>query len=586
MHAAADTSILSSKMRARIPAFHWVFCVLFALIIASAAPAQADPFVILSDAYRNRDAAAAAALYAPDALVTYAYDGTPAERHEGTAAIMRSFQALFDQIDPAELIDLNFRMATRTDAAARGIYRLRIGNGTTTYGQFTATFAADGRFASDFSSSATLADFEGAEGPVLVRPDEEDLDRRYYGQLAGRYRLPDGCKLIVTRSVVRLFMRNSCTGEWRGLNRVSGREWTAGDRVRSDVVQRNILFPGEGLPDALVLRDGNRTLIARRKDAYRTEEVSFRSADGTELSGTVYVPIANASKHVRYPATVMLHGSGPQDRDGYASIIAVLADELAANGRVVLSYDKRGSGQSRGDGNRAEFDTLAEDAVAGIRALAERQDVNPVRVGLAGSSQAGWVAAKAVGKEQTIADVLLLGAAGSAMTVSEQNLYNTEVRMRCAGFSPDDITLALDQQRAFFRYLADPAQAGALDSLTEAASSRAGLTDWLFPNSASTDRNGGQWFTVLDPGFDPRPLWRDYRGHKLFLFSQHDDATPSSIASQRSKRDGARVRLLPGAQHLGLLAKGPCAAELTEVSAFVPSLTRQIARFARTARHK
>ncbi len=584
MQAAAFVSSLPTQLRARTLVMCRVICVLIGLIAAGSASAQSDPLVDLSEAYRNRDAAAAAALYAPDAVVTSSYDNAPAERHQGTAAITDYFQAVFDQIDPSEPIDLNFRVSSRTDTAAQGTYRLRIGSRFTTYGRFTVSFSSDGRFAADESSSATLADFESGAGPVLVRPGEEDLDRRYYAQLAGRYRLSDGCQVIITRSVVRLFMRNSCTGEWRGLNRVSGREWTAGDRVRSDVALQTVVFPGVGRPDNLVLREGDRALTAMREDAYRTEEISFRSADGTELSGTIYVPTAAPNRGARYPATVMLHGSGPQDRDGYASIIAVMADELAANGRIALAYDKRGSGQSTGDGDRAGFDTLAEDALAGVRALAEREDVDPARIGLAGSSQAGWVAAKAVGREPTIADILLLGAAGSAMTVEEQNLYNTNVRMRCAGFASDDITLALDQQRAFFRFLVDPAEAEALDRLTRTASTRAHLADWLFPDSASTDRNGGQWFTVLDPQFDPRPLWRAYKGHKLFLFSQHDDATPSSIAIERSERDGARVHLLAGAQHLGLVAIGPCAAELTDVAAFAPSLFDQIARFARRAK--
>ena len=148
----------------------------------------------------------------------------------------------------------------------------------------------------------------------------------------------------------------------------------------------------------------------------------------------------------------MIHGSGPQDRDGYASIIAVLADQLASSGRVVLTYDKRGSGGSSGDGTRAGFDQLAADAEAGMMMLSKLKNVDPKRVGLAGSSQAGWVAARAVARGANPADVLLLGAAGAAMSVVEQNLYNTEVRMHCAAISDADVKLALDQQRAFFHF--------------------------------------------------------------------------------------------------------------------------------------
>jgi pimeloyl-ACP methyl ester carboxylesterase len=553
------------------------------LLLIGAGPARTDPFVALGEAYRTRDAVAAAATYSPSATVIYRYEGAPEERHAGTTAIRQSFRHLFDRVGPGERIDLNFRMIARDDSEGTGLYRLRIGTGVTSYGRFTVTFGPDGRFLSDTSTSATLADFEGAPGPVLIRPDDETIDRTYYTQMAGRYRLPDGCALIVTRSVVRLFLRNSCTGDWRGLNRVSGREWTAGDHVRSDTSRRTISFTGSGLAQRMEIVESDRRTIATREDVYRTEDIAFRSVDGKELRGTVYLPMGGDGQQQR-AASVLVHGSGPQDRDGYASIIAVMADELAANGRIVLTYDKRGSGQSGGDGDRAGFDTLADDAIAGIRALAARPDVAPGRIGLAGSSQAGWVAARATQRYPDVADVMLLGAAGSALTVMEQNLYNTEVRMRCAGVARADIDLALRQQQAFFAFLANPAQAPILDTLTRTGRLRPGLANWLFPDSASTNRTGGEWFTVLEPQFDPRPVWRQFKGPKQFLFSQYDDSTPTQVALAGSRADGAQVRLLRGAQHLGLATTSVCRGDVADLQAFSPALFREIADFARLAR--
>jgi pimeloyl-ACP methyl ester carboxylesterase len=562
-----------------------IFAIVVAwLVLTSAAVQSPDPFVALSEAYHTRNAEAAAAVYTPTATVIYRYDGAPEERHVGTAAITRSFQQLFDQIDANDRIDLNFRITERNGSNGTGLYRLRIGNALTSYGRFAVTFGPDGRFSSDISTTATLADFENERGPVLVRPDDESIDRGYYAEMTGRYRLPNGCRLIVTRSVVRLVMRNSCTGEWRALNRVSGREWTAGDRVRSEVPRRTVRFPGQAQALSVEIVEGNRRTTALREDAYRTEDIAFRSADGTALRGTLYLPLGNAASARPRAASVLVHGSGPQDRDGYASIIAVLADELAANGRIVLTYDKRGSGQSAGNGDRAGFEVLADDAIAAMRALAQRGDVDSARIGLAGSSQAGWVAARAVQRYSEVADVLLLGAAGSAMTVLEQNLYNTEVRMRCAGIDPADIMLALDQQRAFFAFLADPAQAPALDALTRRGESRPGLADWLFPDSAATDRSAGQWFTVLDPHFDPRPVWRQFAGHKLFLFAQYDDSTPTVQAMARSRADGARVQQFRNAQHLGLTTTNICRGEISDLNAFSPGIFTAIARFARASR--
>lgn len=555
---------------------------LVALLVAAPANAQRDdddPFAVLSEAYARKDAAAAAGAYAQNGIVVYAYAGTPEERVEGRAAIMGSFQQFFDQFASEDRLDLNFRMASRTDEAASGIYRLRYGRNVS-YGLFEVRFS-NGLFAYDRSADASAADFETLVGPVRLRVDDEELDRSFYSQLVGRYHLLNGCDLVVTRSVVRLFVRNTCTHAWRGLTRVSGLHWTAGDRVLAQTTASAYRFatPANGQSPSLEFAEGGAIQRAVRRDLYRTESVSITSADGVELAGTVYIP-ANLNR--RASASVLIHGSGPQDRDGYASIMAVFADELASNGRIVLAFDKRGNGDSGGDGDRAGFDMLAQDVIAAMTLLRARPDVDPERVGIAGSSQAGWVAATVVEGGGAPSDVFLLGAAGAAFTVEEQNLYNTEVQMRCAGIGGQDRRLALNQQRAFFRYLRDPRAGRELDLLTERGRARAGLSDWLFPDAANTDRSAGAWYVVLDPNFDPLPVWRTYAGRAVFIFSEHDDATPTPLAVRRLRGTHVRVSVLRGAQHLGLTASALCEAGLGDAPGFAPELFRQLEAFARS----
>jgi pimeloyl-ACP methyl ester carboxylesterase len=553
----------------------------FMLLLGCGSPARAEPFSELRLAYSARDANAAAAAYAPDAEVVYRYDGAPEERYRGTRSIASSFEALFDQVDPKDQLDLNFRETSRAGNRVQGVYRLKIGKAQASYGHFDVVVDATGKFVSDVSTSASREDFEEASGAVMLNSDDETLDRGYYAQLTGRYRLPDGCTLIVTRSVVRLFVRNSCTNDWRGLSRVSGRSWTAGDRVLSDrkiTAYRFGPIKGSASPSVEIV-DAQGAKTALRAPVYQTEDVSFRSADGTMLAGTIYKPSNQAMQRA---ATVMLHGSGPQDRDGYASIIAVLADELAAGGRVVLAFDKRGSGGSGGDGDRAGFGILASDARAAMEYLAKRPEINPSRIGLAGSSQAGWVAAKAIADGASPADVLLLGAAGTALTVAEQNLYNTEVRMRCQGIDARDVRLALNQQKVFFDFLRQPAMARKLDALTTKGRTRPALNDWLFPDSRTTDRSAAAWYVVLDPFFDPLPVWKRYPGKAKFLFSEFDDSTPTELARARLARMGTKVATLPKAQHLGLATLDVCKGEFSDLSQFVPGLMPAVAEFARS----
>lgn len=150
----------------------WLVGVLLVLSgAAQAAGPEEGAFKALRAAYAARDPAAAAAAYTPDARVIYRYAGTPEDRREGQAAITASFRELFDQIDPATPIDLNFRIAASVGDRRTGIYRMRIG-GSVSYGRFEVRLADDGRFREDISSDATVEDFEGAAGPLMFAADD------------------------------------------------------------------------------------------------------------------------------------------------------------------------------------------------------------------------------------------------------------------------------------------------------------------------------------------------------------------------------------------------------------------------------
>lgn len=118
-----------------------------------------------------------------------------------------------------------------------------------------------------------------------------------------------------------------------------------------------------------------------------------------------------------------------------------------------------------------------------------------------------------------------------------------------------------------------------LDALTRAASEDVAIRDWLFPGSEGLDV-ANAWFTVLDPAFDPLPIWRDYRGPTMMLFSEHDDSTDTAAAVERLRTLGIEAHILPAAQHLALQAGSRCDGELAERTAFSPALFEAIDRFA------
>ena len=126
---------------------------------------------------------------------------------------------------------------------------------------------------------------------------------------------------------------------------------------------------------------------------YLIQEVSFPGgADGVVLSGTLTRP--DTSNPV--PAVVLVHGSGKTDRDesvyGHKPFL-VLADALTRQGYAVLRYDKRGVGQSTGDGRAATTLDLKADAQAAIRYLQGRSEIDRRAIAVVGNSEGGTIAA-------------------------------------------------------------------------------------------------------------------------------------------------------------------------------------------------
>jgi dipeptidyl aminopeptidase/acylaminoacyl peptidase len=61
-------------------------------------------------------------------------------------------------------------------------------------------------------------------------------------------------------------------------------------------------------------------------------------------------------------------------------------------GVSVLVYDRRGTGASSGSLKNIDYGTLADDAIAGQRALGDLPRIDRKRIGFWGFSQGGWLA--------------------------------------------------------------------------------------------------------------------------------------------------------------------------------------------------
>jgi len=119
-------------------------------------------------------------------------------------------------------------------------------------------------------------------------------------------------------------------------------------------------------------------------DAFASEEVTFGTR-GFELPGTLLVPVGKGP----FPAVVLVHGSGPNDRDetqGANKPFRDLAEGLASKGVLVFRYDKR----TLVHGAKMTAPTIeaevVDDAVAAVALLRARKDVDAKRVTVVGHS--------------------------------------------------------------------------------------------------------------------------------------------------------------------------------------------------------
>src|SRR5690606_11980297 len=145
---------------------------------------------------------------------------------------------------------------------------------------------------------------------------------------------------------------------------------------------------------------------------YHSEDVTYENpAAGVRLAGTFTRP----REPGRYPAALLITGSGPQNRDeelmGHRPFL-VLADHLTRRGIAVLRVDARGVGESTGDFHRATSADFASDVRAGVEYLKSRDDVDPAALGLIGHSEGGLIAPMVAVESDDVAWIVLMAGPG------------------------------------------------------------------------------------------------------------------------------------------------------------------------------
>ncbi len=265
-------------------------------------------------------------------------------------------------------------------------------------------------------------------------------------------------------------------------------------------------------------------------------------ARGWPLKGTLTLPKGGG----RFPLVILVHGSGPHDRDetiGPNTPFKDLAYGLAQRGVAVLRYEKRtlAYGQRIATELMAGF-TVEEETIADALAAADSarhlDRIDPARIYVAGHSLGGYLVPRIVAGDQRLAGAIAL--AGSTRHLEDMVIEQLDYLASQDG--GDDKSGAA--QREMLR-----TQAQQIKALTPADSSKKVILIGAPPD---------YWLDLRN--YDPVATARSQSTPLLILQGGRDyQVTQADLArwQQIAGRKGVTIRQYPALNHLFIAGTGP-----------------------------
>ena len=146
-----------------------------------------------------------------------------------------------------------------------------------------------------------------------------------------------------------------------------------------------------------------------KPDSFSERDVTVGDGEW-KLPGVLTVPKGAGP----FPAVVLVHGSGPNDRDETVFGVKVfkdLAEGLASRGIVVLRYDKRtkvyGTKMARLS-NMTVHEETVEDVVRAAALLRTQKEVDPNRIFVLGHSLGGYLAPRIAEEDEKLAGLIIM----------------------------------------------------------------------------------------------------------------------------------------------------------------------------------
>jgi len=241
------------------------------------------------------------------------------------------------------------------------------------------------------------------------------------------------------------------TGEWKG------------GEIIGTFKQSGMEFPLTLTRNQVEKKETSRPQNPTKPYPYISEEITFQNGKANfELAGTLTLP----NKEGKFPAVVLITGSGPQNRDeelmGHKPFL-VLSDYLTRQGIAVLRFDDRGVGQSKGEFKNATTVDFAADVESALAYLKSRKEILSGKIGLIGHSEGGIIAPMVASQPGRTDFIVLL--AGTGIRGDQLLLLQQELVAKAAGTADAEIQKTKE------------ISLGAFDIVVKSASAEAAKTD-------------------------------------------------------------------------------------------------------------
>jgi pimeloyl-ACP methyl ester carboxylesterase len=344
---------------------------------------------------------------------------------------------------------------------------------------------------------------------------------------------------------------------------------TYSGEVKGNTVEGQFKQGGFELPLILSRDIPEKEVLRRPQDPveplpYRIEEIRFENREaGITLAGTLTLPEGTG----KFPAVVLISGSGPQNRDeellGHRPFL-VLADHLTRQGIAVLRFDDRGVGESTGDFNAATSADFATDAASALAYLKTRKEINRKKTGLIGHSEGGMIAPMVAAQDKSVAFLVLL--AGPGIPIDSLLFIQQDLISRASGLPEETMRQNREINQKLFRTIQETDDVAAAEKavrriLQEAADSPEGVT--LPPGMTKEEFIDQQTAQVISPWmryflrYQPAEALRQVRCPVLAINGEKDlQVTPKENlagirqALSEGKNRNVTIKELPGLNHL------------------------------------